>query len=531
MEGVNLEQFASNLLRGQSGEGDLAAQLAALSNSQGAALSNPQLPGVQGFPQLQWAQLLPGASTSQGGNPTGPLPVALGQQGPAQAGGLVPTELDKQKKQAAFAAAFKNVLKLPVGERQPAADPSPMPDASRDSGLSIVPSTTPSPVPSIVPSTAPSAVPAIMPVTAHSTAPSALPGIMPGTAPNSVLDPLAQLLSSAGVAAGTLPAAGLTGQLAGAGLAGLPAGLGGQLLTAGLTGQLPAGLGGQLTAGLPGQPAGVPGQLDVAALAAGTFPAAGLTQPLDPAAQQFLAGVTATAAAGAAGQPADPLQQLMASIQQPAAAGLTAGSLAGFTGGLLPGGLGAAPLGLLQPPQPDPAQAQLAEQWLQLELQQTQQNLQSLTAQAQINVSLSPNGGNPAGLPCKHWAAGKCNFADCKYSHEGPGGNSPLGPFAGTGKPKPVSTEDQIMTLLSLGIDPATAGLAATLPPMAADRGGNPNGLPCKHWSVGKCNVRVCNFSHEGHGFPNPRGVFQGAIPGRGGAGPYEKEKEKERSR
>eukprot|EP00930_Biecheleria_cincta_P088414 TRINITY_DN77645_c0_g1_i1.p1 TRINITY_DN77645_c0_g1~~TRINITY_DN77645_c0_g1_i1.p1 ORF type:complete len:323 (+),score=63.22 TRINITY_DN77645_c0_g1_i1:80-1048(+) len=34
--------------------------------------------------------------------------------------------------------------------------------------------------------------------------------------------------------------------------------------------------------------------------------------------------------------------------------------------------------------------------------------------------------------------------------------------------------------------------------------GGNPNGLPCKHWEQGKCNVAICNFSHEGPGSPSP---------------------------
>eukprot|EP00931_Biecheleriopsis_adriatica_P047361 TRINITY_DN272_c0_g1_i1.p1 TRINITY_DN272_c0_g1~~TRINITY_DN272_c0_g1_i1.p1 ORF type:complete len:363 (+),score=72.06 TRINITY_DN272_c0_g1_i1:96-1184(+) len=44
--------------------------------------------------------------------------------------------------------------------------------------------------------------------------------------------------------------------------------------------------------------------------------------------------------------------------------------------------------------------------------------------------------GQPAGSPCKFWAMGKCNFADCKFSHDGPGGASPLGPYQPKGEGK-----------------------------------------------------------------------------------------------
>lgn len=117
-----------------------------------------------------------------------------------------------------------------------------------------------------------------------------------------------------------------------------------------------------------------------------------------------------------------------------------------------------------------------------------------------FNISMSPNGGNPSGLPCKHWAAGKCNFADCKYSHEGPGGVSLLGPYTPRTDPHRQPEE---------GEAPIT------------DRGGNPNGPPCKHWAVGKCNMPTCNFSHEGPGFANPRGIYPGAGGGSDRSSPY----------
>lgn len=145
-------------------------------------------------------------------------------------------------------------------------------------------------------------------------------------------------------------------------------------------------------------------------------------------------------------------------------------------------------------------QAQQAQlQQLQSQQQQQQQQAvavhpqaipESTTPRGLFNISMSPNGGNPNGPPCKHWGAGKCNFADCKYSHEGPGGVSLLGPYSPRADPhrQPDDGETPV-----------------------SDRGGNPNGPPCKHWSVGKCNMPTCNFSHEGPGFHNPRGVYNGA--------------------
>eukprot|EP00930_Biecheleria_cincta_P066455 TRINITY_DN5257_c2_g2_i1.p1 TRINITY_DN5257_c2_g2~~TRINITY_DN5257_c2_g2_i1.p1 ORF type:complete len:408 (-),score=72.87 TRINITY_DN5257_c2_g2_i1:42-1265(-) len=129
----------------------------------------------------------------------------------------------------------------------------------------------------------------------------------------------------------------------------------------------------------------------------------------------------------------------------------------------------------------------------------------------------------PGQRPCTHWANFKCNYGDaCSFSHEGPGGPAPGG--APTGAPG-VATVQQpqnvnlttmpevdVQTLMKqLGMDGTAAGVS--------DRGGNPNGPPCKHWAIGKCNVAVCNFSHEGPGSKSPLGVFKQVGSGAGANG------------
>lgn len=105
--------------------------------------------------------------------------------------------------------------------------------------------------------------------------------------------------------------------------------------------------------------------------------------------------------------------------------------------------------------------------------------------------------GGKSSRPCNHWSQFKCEYGDaCRFSHDGPGGASPKGPFPG-------GSFSQQMAMPRADMEPVPSQGAGT----KRDR-------VCAHWTNYKCNYGdTCSFKHEGLG-----GVLGGGVAGEGGA-------------